>query len=90
MKDVFVKLGTDFLSTIVFVALYLITGNVVLATCVAIAGRSSGPHHAATPSAVVSASNTIDGRAAIRRTRVMLVMRQASRTGEYQPPSGRE
>jgi len=38
MKDVFVKLGTDFLSTIVFVALYLITGNVVLATCVAIAG----------------------------------------------------
>ena len=38
MQDVFVKLGTDFLSTIVFVALYLITGNVVLATCVAIAG----------------------------------------------------
>src|ERR1700723_216693 len=38
MTDVFVKLGTDFLSTIVFVALYLITGNVVLATGVAIAG----------------------------------------------------
>lgn len=38
MKDVFVKLGTDFLSTIVFIALYLITGNVVLATGVAIAG----------------------------------------------------
>ena len=38
MKDVFVKLGTDFLSTIVFLALYLATGNVVLATCVAIAG----------------------------------------------------
>ncbi|WP_213738530.1 septation protein IspZ [Bradyrhizobium sp. dw_411] len=38
MKDVFVKLGTDFLSTIVFIALYLITGNVVLATVVAIAG----------------------------------------------------
>jgi intracellular septation protein len=38
MKDVFIKLGTDFLSTIVFLALYLITGNVVLATCVAIAG----------------------------------------------------
>jgi intracellular septation protein len=38
MKDVFIKLGTDFLSTIVFVALYLITGNVVLATCVAIVG----------------------------------------------------
>ena len=38
MKDVFVKLGTDFLSTIVFIALYMITGNVVLATGVAIAG----------------------------------------------------
>jgi intracellular septation protein len=38
MKDVFVKLGTDFLSTIVFLALYLTTCNVVLATCVAIAG----------------------------------------------------
>jgi intracellular septation protein A len=38
MKDVFVKLGTDFLSTIVFIALYLVTGNVVLATGVAIAG----------------------------------------------------
>jgi intracellular septation protein len=38
MKDVFVKLGTDFLSTIVFLALYLTTGNVVLATTVAIAG----------------------------------------------------
>ncbi|MGA9090018.1 MAG: septation protein IspZ [Bradyrhizobium sp.] len=38
MRDVFVRLGTDFLSTILFVALYLITGNVVLATCVAIAG----------------------------------------------------
>ena len=38
MKDVFVKLGTDFLSTIVFVAIYWITGNVVLATGVAIAG----------------------------------------------------
>jgi intracellular septation protein len=38
MKDVFVKLATDFLSTIVFLALYLVSGNVVLATCVAIAG----------------------------------------------------
>ena len=37
MKDVFAKLATDFLSTIVFLALYLITGNVVLATSVAIA-----------------------------------------------------
>ena len=32
MKDVFAKLATDFFSTIVFLALYLITGNVVLAT----------------------------------------------------------
>src|ERR1700744_3219978 len=38
MKDVFVKLGTDFLSTIVFVTIYWVTGNVVLATAVAIAG----------------------------------------------------
>ena len=38
MKDVFAKLGTDFLSTIVFVAIYWLTGNVVLATGVAIAG----------------------------------------------------
>ena len=38
MKDVFVKLGTDFLSTIVFIAVYGITGNVLLATGVAIAG----------------------------------------------------
>jgi len=38
MKDVFAKLAFDFFSTIVFVALYLITGNVLLATGVAIAG----------------------------------------------------
>src|SRR6476620_2962267 len=38
MKDVFGKLLTDFLSTIVFLAMYLTTGNVVLATSVAIAG----------------------------------------------------
>jgi intracellular septation protein len=38
MKDVFAKLLTDFLSTIVFLAVYLTTGNVVLATAVAIAG----------------------------------------------------
>src|ERR1700687_6256641 len=38
MKDVFVKLATDFLSAIVFLVLYLSTGNVVLATSVAIAG----------------------------------------------------
>jgi intracellular septation protein A len=38
MKDVFAKLGTDFFSTIVFLALYFISGNVLLATAVAIAG----------------------------------------------------
>src|ERR1700744_2492866 len=38
MKDVFAKLGTDFFSTIVFLALYFITGSVLLATGVAIAG----------------------------------------------------
>ncbi len=38
MRDMLVKLGTDFLSTLVFLALYLTTGNVVLATGVAIAG----------------------------------------------------
>ncbi|HXN70360.1 MAG TPA: septation protein IspZ [Bradyrhizobium sp.] len=38
MKDVFAKLATDFLSTIVFLVAYLTTDNVVLATSVAIAG----------------------------------------------------
>jgi intracellular septation protein len=38
MTDIFAKLGTDFFSTIVFLALYLISGDVVLATSVAIAG----------------------------------------------------
>jgi intracellular septation protein len=38
MKDVFAKLLTDFLSTIVFLVLYLSTDNVLLATSVAIAG----------------------------------------------------
>jgi intracellular septation protein len=38
MKDTFARLASDFLSTIVFLTLYLITGNVVLATSVAIAG----------------------------------------------------
>jgi intracellular septation protein A len=41
MKDVFVRLGTDFLSAIVFLVLYLTTGNVVLATSVAIAGAAA-------------------------------------------------
>ncbi len=39
MKDVFAKLATDFLSTIVFLAMYWLTGNVVLAT----AWRSRAP-----------------------------------------------
>lgn len=38
MKDIFGRLAQDFFSTIVFLAIYLITGNVVLATAVAIAG----------------------------------------------------
>jgi intracellular septation protein A len=38
MKNVFAKLLTDFLSTIVFLVVYFTTDNVVLATSVAIAG----------------------------------------------------
>ena len=38
MKNVFARLATDFFSTIVFLALYLITGNILVATGVAIAG----------------------------------------------------
>jgi intracellular septation protein len=38
MKSVFARLATDFFSTIVFLALYFITGNILLATGVAIAG----------------------------------------------------
>jgi intracellular septation protein len=38
MKDVFARLASDFFSTIVFLVLILTTGNVVLATCVAIIG----------------------------------------------------
>jgi intracellular septation protein len=38
MKGVFAKLASDFFSTIVFLVLYLITGDVMLATLVAIAG----------------------------------------------------
>src|SRR3954465_14569870 len=38
MKDAFARLGADFFSTIVFIAIYLATDNVVLATGVAIAG----------------------------------------------------
>ena len=38
MKDVFAKLATDFFSTILFLGVYLLTDNVVLATGLAIAG----------------------------------------------------
>ncbi len=38
MKDVFAKLGRDFFSSILFLVLYIITGNVLLSTCIAIAG----------------------------------------------------
>jgi intracellular septation protein len=38
MKDVFARLATDFFSTIVFLAVYLATDNIILATGVAIAG----------------------------------------------------
>src|SRR3979411_1476642 len=38
MRDVFARLLTDFLSAVVFLTLYLATGNVVLATSVAVAG----------------------------------------------------
>jgi len=38
MKDVFARLANDFFSTIVFLALYFITGDVLLATGIAIAG----------------------------------------------------
>jgi len=38
MTSVFAKLATDFLSAIVFLAIYVATGNMVLATAVAIAG----------------------------------------------------
>jgi intracellular septation protein len=38
MKDILTRLGSDFFSTIVFFTLYFMTGNVLLATAVAIAG----------------------------------------------------
>ena len=38
MKDVFARLASDFLSAIIFLVIYLVTDNVVLATSVAVAG----------------------------------------------------
>lgn len=38
MKDVFLRLGTDFLSAIVFLVIYLVTGSIIMGAAVAIAG----------------------------------------------------
>jgi intracellular septation protein len=46
MKDVFARLASDFLSAIVFLVIYLITDNVVLATSVAVAGAIAQVIHA--------------------------------------------
>jgi intracellular septation protein len=46
MKDVFAKLAADFFSTILFVAVYLATDNVLVATGVAIAGAVAQVIHA--------------------------------------------
>jgi intracellular septation protein len=46
MKDVLVRLGTDFLSAIIFLIIYLVTDNVVLATSIAIAGAVAQVVHA--------------------------------------------
>jgi intracellular septation protein len=46
MKDVLIRLGSDFLSSIIFLVLYLLTDNVVLATAVAIAGALAQAIHA--------------------------------------------
>jgi intracellular septation protein A len=46
MKNVFARLASDFLSTIVFLVIYLVTDNVVLATSVAIAGAIAQVIHA--------------------------------------------
>lgn len=46
MKDVFVKLGSDFLSSIVFAAIYFAVGNIVLATAVGIAAAIGQAIHA--------------------------------------------
>lgn len=46
MKDVFARLASDFLSAIVFLVIYLVTDNVILATSVAIAGAIAQVIHA--------------------------------------------
>jgi intracellular septation protein A len=46
MKDVLLRLATDFLSAIVFLGIYLSTGNIILATAVAVAGAIAQVIHA--------------------------------------------
>src|SRR5689334_602201 len=46
MRDIFVRLGTDFLSTIVFLLVLLATGSIVLATSLAVAGAVGQVIHA--------------------------------------------
>lgn len=46
MRDVFVRLGSDFLSTIIFLGVYLTTGSLALATVLAIAGAAVQLIHA--------------------------------------------
>ena len=46
MKDALLRLATDFLSTIVFLVIYLATDDIVLATSVAIAGAMAQVIHA--------------------------------------------
>jgi intracellular septation protein A len=46
MKDVLIRLGSDLFSAILFLVLYLLTDNVVLATSVAIAGAIAQAIHA--------------------------------------------
>jgi|SRR6185437_7373084 intracellular septation protein len=46
MKDVFLKLGTDFLSAILFLVVYLVTGSVIIGAAVAIAGAVAQLIHA--------------------------------------------
>jgi intracellular septation protein len=46
MKDVFARLASDFLSTIIFLVVYLVTDNIILATSVAIAGAVAQVIHA--------------------------------------------
>ncbi|WP_025037360.1 inner membrane-spanning protein YciB [Bradyrhizobium sp. DOA9] len=46
MKDVFARLGSDLFSAILFLVVYLVTDNVILATSVAIAGAVAQVIHA--------------------------------------------